>query len=313
MLYRTLGRTGLRVSLAGLGTGGPSRLGQTAGIDPHQSHRLVHAALDLGINLFDSSPGYGASEELLGGALQGVPRDRYVLATKFPPYQGSDLKPDPESLTRQLEHSLRMLRVDAIDVLQYHGVAPESYREVIDRYHGVALRAQQAGKVRFLGITEVARSDPQHEMLAVALEDDLFDVTMVKYGILNQSAANSVLPLALRRNVGVLIMASVRTSLRTPQEAVAHINRFIAQGDLHMTPSGEQDPLGLAATGEPVPALTRAAYQFAAAHPAVSSVLIGTGNIEHLRANVVDLSGPALTPLQMGYLQRTFGGLTWEK
>ena len=291
MEYRTLGRTGLRVSVAGLGTGGASKLGQSAGLSASESHRIVRTALNLGINVFDTSPGYGASEELLGGALAGVPRDRYVLATKFQP--GWDrLGEDPQALTRSLENSLRRLRVEAVDVLQYHGVKPHEYRTVVERFHPVVLRAQQAGKVRFLGITATAAGDPENEMLPMALEDDLFDCIMVKFGILNQSARRKVFPMALQRNVGVFVMASVRQSLRKPSEAVARINGFIDEGLLAIPRPSLDDPLGLARPGEPVPSLTRAAYQFAAESEAVSTVLIGTGGVDHLKTNVADILGP---------------------
>ncbi len=312
MLYRTLGRTGLGVSLAGLGTGGASRLGQGTGQSVAESHRVVHTALDLGINLFDTSPAYGGSEELLGGALSNTPRDRYVIATKFQPHKGGALLP-AEALDEQLETSLRLLRVDALDVLEYHAIAPDEYTEVIVRYHEAALRAKRAGKVRFLGITETVSGDANHAMLAQALRDDLFDVIMVKYGILNQQAEREVFPLALEHNVGVLIMASVRTSLRNNAEAVACLERFIAEGLLPADAAPAlSDPLGLTKTGDLAHPLTRAAYQFAAAPEAVSSVLIGTGNADHLRANVSELFGPPLTPAQFAHLRQTFGHLAWN-
>lgn len=314
MIYRTLGRTGLKVSLAGLGTGGASQLGQRAKISPAESHRIVRVALDLGINVFDTSPSYGKSEELLGGGLKGVPRDRFILATKFQPYlsQNRAIKTDPEALTEQLEQSLKLLGVETIDILQYHGVAPADYREIVDRFHPVALRAQRAGKVRFLGITETVAGDATHEMLVRALEEDLFDCFMIKYGILNQAATSRVFPMALARNVGVFVMAPVRTSLRNPAEAVAHINQFIDQGLLNIPRPREDDPLGLGAVGLPIPSLTRTAYQFAAAHEAVSTVLIGTGNVEHLKTNVADLLSPPLPDAQLAYLRKTYGHLAWN-
>lgn len=312
MLYRTLGRTGLRVSLAGLGTGGASQLGQRTGQSVAESHRVVHTALDLGVNLFDTSPAYGASEELLGGALRGVPRERYIIATKFQPHKGGELLP-AEAFDEQLETSLRLLGVDALDVLEYHAVAPDEYAEVIARYHEAALRAKHAGKVRFLGVTETVSGDADHAMLAQALRDDLFDVLMVKYGILNQRAEREVFPLALEHNVGVLIMASVRTSLRHNAEAVACLERFIAEGLLPADAApAPDDPLGLTKMGEPAHPLTRAAYQFAAAPEAVSSVLIGTGNADHLRANIAELFGPPLTPAQFAHLRRVYGHLAWN-
>jgi L-galactose dehydrogenase len=304
MQYRPLGRTGLQVSLAGLGSGGASRLGQGTGHSAADSQRVVRAALDLGINIFDSSPSYGGSEELLGQALAGVPRERYILATKFQPHAGKELGHDPRELDRQLEESLRRLRVETIDVLQYHGVTAGEYRTVVERFHETALRAREAG--------ETAAGDPTHEMLLQALQDDLFETFMVKYGILNQAAAARVLPLAQEKQVGVFIMASVRTSLRTPEEAVTRLGEMIARGELSIAAPRAEDPLGLGAVGQPIPSLTRAAYQFAACHPAVSTVLIGTGSVEHLQQNVADILDEPLSAAQIDYLERTYGHLAWN-
>ncbi len=313
MLYRTLGRTGLKVSIAGLGSGGASKLGQNTGRTRAESRRVVRKALDLGINVFDSSPAYGESEELLGAALEGVPRDRYMLATKFQPKVDDEIHDDPQALIEQLEQSLRRLRVDTIDVLQYHGVGPDIYREVIDRFHPVALRAQEAGKVRFLGITETVAGDPHHDMLQTALQEDLFDTFMVKYGILNQRAAEELLPLAQEKNLGVFVMAAVRTSLRNPHEAVETINQFIDDRLLSIPRPSEDDPLGLGkVTDGELPSVTEAAYQFAAAHEAVSTVLIGTGNPQHLKTNVADLLSNPLSEAQIEYLKETYGHLAWN-
>jgi aryl-alcohol dehydrogenase-like predicted oxidoreductase len=75
MKYRTLGRTELRVSVMGVGTGGPSNFGQSTGVPEEESARLVSRALDLGINFFDTSAAYRESESILGRALDGVRRD----------------------------------------------------------------------------------------------------------------------------------------------------------------------------------------------------------------------------------------------
>ncbi|MGI6368308.1 MAG: aldo/keto reductase [Anaerolineae bacterium] len=312
MLYRTLGRTGLQVSLVGLGTGGPSQLGQSTGRSADESYAVVRAALDLGINILDTSPAYRSSEQLLGEALVGVPRDRYILATKFNPGR---VAPDagPDAFTAQLEDSLRYLRTDYIDVLQYHGVAPDAYRSIIDRFHPAALRAQEQGKIGYIGITETMGTDVRHEMLEMALQEDLFDTFMVHYGILNQLAENRVYPLAQARNVGVFVMGPVRMSLRTPEEAVARLTYFIQQGWLDIPIPSAEDPLGMAHVSEPTRDLTRVAYRFAAAHPAVSTMLVGTGNPEHLRHNVEDVLSGTLSEDELAYLRHTYGTLAWHQ
>ena len=312
MQYRTLGRTGLKVSLIGLGTGGPSQLGQSTGRTANESYRVVRAALDLGINILDTSPAYKSSEQLLGDALVGVPRDQYILATKFNPGR---VDPDagPEAFTEQLENSLRYLHTDHIEVLQYHGISPEAYRSIIDRFHPAALRAQEQGKIGYIGITETMGTDVQHEMLETALQEDLFDTFMVHYGILNQLAEQKVFPMAQERNVGVFVMGPVRMSLRTPEEAATRLKHFIEQGWLDIPEPQVADPLGMAQVSAATADVTRVAYRFAAAHPAVSTMLVGTGNPDHLRHNVADVLSGTLTEAELAYLRRTYGGLAWHQ
>ena len=312
MQYRTLGRTGLKVSLIGLGTGGPSQLGQSTGRTANESYRVVRAALDLGINILDTSPAYKSSEQLLGDALVGVPRDQYILATKFNPGR---VDPDagPEAFTEQLENSLRYLHTDHIEVLQYHGISPEAYRSIIDRFHPAALRAQEAGKIGYIGITETMGSDTRHEMLVTALEEDIFDTFMIHYGLLNQLAEARVFPMAQERNVGVFVMGPVRMSLRTPEEAATRLKHFVEQGWLNIPEPQIADPLGMAQVSTGTADVTRVAYRFAAAHPAVSTVLVGTGNPDHLRRNVDDVLSGTLTDAELAYLRRAYGTLAWHQ
>src|SRR5215468_11598512 len=103
MEYTILGWSGLKVSIAGLGCGGASRLGQAAGKSEQESIAIVRLALDLGINLFDTAEAYG-TETIVGKALAGVPRDQVIISTKKQPPSSSH--PDPVGeLTRGLEQS----------------------------------------------------------------------------------------------------------------------------------------------------------------------------------------------------------------
>ena len=83
VLYRKLGRTGLDVSLLGLGTGGARQMGKSPGHPVHRQHELVHRCLELGINLFDTAEAYEDTEATLGAALNGVDRRSYILVTKW--------------------------------------------------------------------------------------------------------------------------------------------------------------------------------------------------------------------------------------
>src|SRR5207245_6986965 len=128
-------------------------------------------------------------------------------ATKFSPMEGDWVKADPAEIHRSLDRSLQRLGREAVDLFQLHGLTPGAYREVVDRFYPEMLRAREAGKIRFLGITERFFADPAHEMLPMALADDPFDTIMVKYGILNQAAAPPALPIAAARDGRVRIMA----------------------------------------------------------------------------------------------------------
>jgi aryl-alcohol dehydrogenase-like predicted oxidoreductase len=306
MNYRTLGRTGFRISLVSLGTGGPSRLGQGSGVPEPEAQQVVQRALELGINFIDTAAGYGESEAILGRALRGVPHEACWVATKFSPLDGDHVKADPAELHRSLELSLQRLGRETVDLFQLHGVIPGAYREVVDRFYPELQRARMAGKVRFLGITERFFADPAHEMLPMALRDDLFDTIMVKYGILNQAAARQVLPMAAERNVGVLNMASVRVKLTDPTQLEALIAGWKAAGKIPADALPEHDPLGF--LGD-VDSVVSAGYRFAAAPEAVSTVLTGTANVGHLACNVAALLGPPLPEPDAARLRLLFGDL----
>jgi L-galactose dehydrogenase len=273
LLYRTLGRTGLRISLASLGTGGPSQLGQQTHGDEAKAQQVIYRAIDLGINLFDIAANYGDSEAILGRALSNVSRDRYLLATKFSPYRPDGTVIPPQEVAESCEHSLRLLGVETIDLYQFHSVLLASYREVIDRLHPAVVRLRDQGKIRFVGITEYFFPDPAHEMLALALADDLWDTIMVKYGIMNFSAERNVLPMAKERNVGVLNMSPVRVKMTRPAELEKVIARWKKTGLIPPDALPDERPLDFLLHG-PVESVVAAGYKFGAGHQAIATVLM---------------------------------------
>ena len=307
MKYRTLGRTGLNVSLVSFGTGGPSRIGQRTHGKEDLSHRVIRRALELGINLFDTAAAYGDSEAILGRALQDVPRDQYLLATKFTPNpEENDHIITPQELIDSCERSLRRLQTDVIDIYQFHGLVPSNYRLATDRLFPTMQKLKEAGKIRFLGVTEYFFRDPDHQMLGMALEDDIWDTIMVKYGILNLSAEWKVLPLAQERNVGVMNMSAVRVKMTRPEELEKVIARWKKAGWLAEDAIPDRRPLDFLIRDH-VPSVVSAGYKMGVAHDAISTMLIGTGNVEHLEENVQSVLGSPLPDEDCQRIRELFG------
>jgi aryl-alcohol dehydrogenase-like predicted oxidoreductase len=311
MEFRRFGRTGLQVSVIGLGTGGPSQLGQTTGVPEPDAHRVVRRALDLGINLIDTAAQYRESEAILGRALAGVPRDGYILCTKFNPAieRGA---PPPGSLkaegdlTTSLERSLQRLQTDRVDVFQLHGVHPTDYPAVRERFLPEMKRLQEQGKIRFLGITSGFPADDHLEMLTLALADDVWDTLMVGYNLLTPTAEGHVLPEAQRRDVGTLIMCAVRRAIARPERLKEVVGDLKRRGELPAAAVPDDAPLDWLVHDD-VPSVTAAAYRFAAGHPGVSCVLTGTANPQHLEDNVRDILGSPLPDADRQRVLTLFG------
>lgn len=153
MQYRNLGNTGLRVSILGYGA---ANLGGIYGpVDEAEAVRSVHLALDRGINLFDCSPYYGITraEAVLGRALQDVPRDCYLMATKCGRYDADAFDFSPARIRRSLDESLQRLRTDHLDVFQLHDVEFGDLDRILDESVATLHELKRSGVVRCIGIT----------------------------------------------------------------------------------------------------------------------------------------------------------------
>ena len=308
MLYRTLGRTGLKVSLVSYGSGGASKLGQNTGLSSSDQDFLVHRCIDEGINLFDTSEAYGDSEAILGRALSSVPRDSYVVATKCKYLDRSGAMRTPADIATSIENSLIRLRVDCIDSLQFHVFNSKHYFQVVDQHYPVLKRFQEQGKIRYLGFSEQFKVEHDHKGVVLALEThpELWDTVQLKYGILNQIAANKALPLALQHNVGIINMAAVRVKLINPQLLREQIAEWKRQGLVAQDAVPDDDPLGWLIHDD-VDSVISAGYKFAADHPAISTVLTGTSSVAHLEDNLKAMENPTLAGDDMRRLQELFG------
>lgn len=308
MKYRTLGRTNLKVSLVSLGTGGPSVLGQRRGMPESEAHRLVKAALDMGVNFIDTAANYWESEAILGRALRDVPRDRYYIATKARPVDKNGQLISAGALVESVEASLRRLQVEVIDLFQFHGLAPAEYDAVRDTLLPVATELKNQGKIRFVGVSEMYMVDAGHDALRRAVTDGLFDTVMVGYNMLNHCAERDLLPLCREKNVGVIVMMAVRVALSRPQRLRELIADLKSRGRIAADALPDDEPLGWLVDGQ-VKSVPAAAYKFVAQHPAVSTVLSGTANLDHFRDNVEAMLGEPLPAEDQQRIREVFGGI----
>jgi aryl-alcohol dehydrogenase-like predicted oxidoreductase len=309
MEYTTLGRTGLKVSVAGLGCGGFSRLGLGAGKSEAEAVSLVREAFSLGVNLFDTAAVYG-TEAVLGKALKVLSRDQVVITTKAWTPRGG-LRSAADRIRASLDNSLKELATDYIDVFQLHGVSPEAYDDAREAIVPVLLGEQAKGKIRFLGVTETGSSDPEHEMVQRAVEDEVWDVVMVAFHMMHQNARSLVFPRAIANRVGTLIMFAVRNIFSKPQRLKSELQQLAAEGKVARWLGHAPNPLGFLIHAEDGGALTlpEAAYRFVRHEPGVDVVLFGTGDRDHLGANIASILKPPLPDTDRRMLAKFFGHL----
>ena len=182
MIHTELRRTGLKVSKLGFGTGGHFCLSQRDGVPEPEIHKLIHEALELGYNLFDTSPDCFDSELILQRALRGVPREQYLLSDKVVVSDEDRGIPNREQVVESVEGSLVRLGVDTIDVLLVAGSClHDHYERLRDDLLPIIQNLQREGKIRFIGSSEKSSVDGTHEWLTRGLQDDLFDVVMASY------------------------------------------------------------------------------------------------------------------------------------
>jgi aryl-alcohol dehydrogenase-like predicted oxidoreductase len=306
MQYTTLGRTGLRVSVAGLGCGGFSRLGLGTGKSPAEAEAIVRRAHELGVTLFDTAAAY-STEPIVGKALKGVPRDQVVICTKAL-VPGGDDAAATKAVLDSLDNSLRALETDYVDVFQLHGVPPAEYARARDAIAPALLRAKEQGKLRHLGLTETAPNDPEHVMLGRAAVDGIWDTAMVAFHMLHQNARQAVFPLTRQHKVGTLLMFAVRKIFAQPALLADTVRALAEAGDLPAE-LARPEPLDFLMRPGGAASLTDAAYRYARHEPGVDVVLFGTGDRAHLETNLAAILKPPLPEPDRTKLAALFGHL----
>ncbi|MBN1246075.1 MAG: aldo/keto reductase [Anaerolineae bacterium] len=301
METRILGRTGLEVTVMGFGSGGPSRAGQSTGNTEAESVMVIQKALDAGINFIDTAEAY-RTESIVGKAIVGTDRSRLVISTK----KSCGSETTPADVRASLETSLQRLGTDYVDVYHLHGVGLEDYDYLAAEVVPELLKLKDAGKVRHLGITEAWNTDTQHRMLRRALQDDVWDVMMVGFNLLNQSAREVVFPQTIAKNIGVLIMFAVRRALSRPEKLDEVIEELISRGQLDPADIDRENPLGFLIHEGGAVSLPDAAYRFCRNEPGTHVILSGTGDPAHLRENTASFYRPPLPEVDRRRLERIF-------
>lgn len=309
MQYTTLGATGLKVSVAGLGCGGNSRIGLGTGKSEAESIALVRAALDLGVNFFDTAALYG-TEPIVGKAIRPGERDKVVISTKAHIHggerKGSGVKPAAE-VVASLEQSLKNLNTDHVDVFMLHGVVPAQLDPARSEIVPTLLKEKAKGKFRHLGITETASRDAEHTMLDRSLEDPSFEVIMLAFHMMHQNARRIVFPRTQARGVGTLLMFVVRNIFSKPEVLAAEFRALAEAG--HIPADAAKDPLGFLVHAGGAESIVDAAYRFVRHEPGVDIVLFGTSSIAHLKSNVASILKPPLPAADHARLVQLFGNM----
>lgn len=304
MEYRMLGKTGLVASAIGIGAGGASRLGQRDSVRSEaESIDLVLRGLDAGINFIDTAEGYG-TEAIVGGAIARRDRSRLIISTKKSLGRSNITRAE---LRKGLEGSLRRLGTDYIDIYHLHGLRLEQYayyqQEILPEMQAM----KREGLIRCIGVTEHWNAELEHEMLRRALEDDAWDVIMAGYNLLNQSAGETVLPLARSKGVGVLIMFAVRRALSKRAELKATLRDLVESGEIDASAIDLDDPLGFLLGDSSALSLPDAAYRFCLAEASEAVILSGTGNPQHLADNLASFQRGPLPDKHVQRLKQIFG------
>jgi aryl-alcohol dehydrogenase-like predicted oxidoreductase len=286
MQYRPLGRTGIKVSPYCLGA---MMFGKMANPDHDEAMRIIHRALDAGINFIDTADRYsaGESEEIVGKALKGR-RDNVVLATKFHGSMGEDPNMQGNSrrwIIRAVEDSLRRLGTDYIDLYQVHRPSPDTD---IEETLSALTDLMRAGKVRAIGSSTFPVSEiVEAQWVAERRGLSRFRTEQPPYSILDRGIERDMLPTCQRYGMGVLVWSPLSKGMLTgkyrkgqPIPDSPRAKFFTKQLSDERTLEVVEQLIVLAQdAGLP---LTHLALAFVMAHPGVTSAILGPRTMQHL-------------------------------
>ncbi len=274
MEYRTLGKTGLKVSLLGFGA---SPLGdEFRTTDPAEGVKAVHCAIDQGINFFDVSPYYGRTlaESRLGIALEGH-RHKVILATKCGRYDKAAFDFSASRLYRSIDESLQRLRTDYVDLLQLHDIEFGDYRQIVDEAIPAVRKIQDSGKARVIGITGL----PLKILRAVASSVEVDTVlSYCRYNLMITDLDDLLTPLCEEKGIGLINASPLHMGVLTERGAPAW----------HPAPQKVREAGARAAEfcRKQGVDIATVALRFCLNHPYVATTLVGMADPEHTLRNV---------------------------
>ncbi len=283
MEMRPLGRTGLKVSI--LSYGASSLGGVFHGIREEDGIRAVHATLDAGVNFIDVSPYYGATkaETVLGKALKGVRRDRYILATKVGQYGDGQFDFSAERVARSVEESMGRLGVDHIDLIQCHDIEFADSAQIVGETLPALHRLKEQGKVGHVGVTGLPLR-VLRRVVEQAGEGQVETVLSFCRYALNDTALEEDLPFYASKGVGVINASPVGMGLLTERGAP----------DWHPASQTLQEGCrrAVALAKEKGIDIVELAIQFAVAHKGIATTLVGSANPENMLRNIAAAEKP---------------------
>ncbi|MDQ2945795.1 MAG: aldo/keto reductase [Acidobacteriota bacterium] len=276
MEKRTLGKTGMVVTT--LGFGGAEIGFENAAYETVE--RLLHSALDAGLNLIDTAECYKESEEMIGRAVSGQ-RDDYLLFTKTGHSDDNDHW-NPKKMTEGIDRSLQRLRTDRVDLIQLHSCSEELLRkgEVIQ----VLERAREAGKTRFIGYSGDSSA------ARYAVECGAFDTLQTSVSIADQESIALSVPLARERGMGVIAKRPIANAAwktgAKPASPYHHTYwERLEQLQYDFLKSGAESAIATA-------------LRFTLSVPGVDTAIVGTKNPERWKQNATLANQGQLDPTQ---------------
>lgn len=301
MLHRQLGNSELQASVVAFGAwaiGG----WKWGGTDTKESISAIHSAIDAGINFIDTAAvyGFGLSEEIVGQAIASQRRDSLIVATKcglrwdietptlHAESEGKRIfrTLDADSITFELEQSLKRLKTDYIDLYQTHWPDPATAPEAV---MSALIEHKRAGKIRAIGFCNASTSD-----LNVATTSGQLDVDQERYSLLDRERDADNLPICLASNLSFLAYSPMAQGLLTDK---LDPSRVYSEGDLRIGNArfSKDNISTIAAILEPVKALAnernvkieQVILAWTLQQPGVSHVLVGVRNAEQAQSNAV--------------------------